>query len=546
MTSVADSNDLGRSSSMMTGTGSRRQSNISQLTNKEGTVAGPRSSFGLVEFESIPRSGVSHNNRRSSLDESISKLAGGDDSKQEQDDDRMTLTSQPQQYESRRDNSTTPLWPAEPTRYQAFTSLDLDSGHYLTDFYTNLLKEIEDDCKDVLQKLIFHEMEVRKRLYTLANADMFRVRFLEEARWELRERFEVIARREALDRSRLERELLELIREHLVCGGGEWSEDAQRARIEVEEELGFREIENLRRSVRKQLDEEEWERHLMAEDRWRWDVELTVRHGMHQIQLHEHRHRSYIETELYPQNLNKLMHAMELEWVELLKVQSASLANLVDSTLTKITLEETSNRNHMKKAGRRVHREFSTLHRMLEVQHYEESERDMLEETADRLFNVLFSKETMQIRALLDRTRLLNESVSAALAERAALTHTFHGWGGEVYPELVSSPVGGNESVSSLMSLNREKVVQMKEAELARQQSAQQAKENEFSRRMDDLLKREAALDVRSQVSQPFLTPVGLGSDKSIISAMSPDVVGSYQSTVPRADIEAAAALLNF
>ena len=305
------------------------------------------------------------------------------------------------------------LWPNEQATSRVNvsfrSSFDKETGDYLTDFYGRLLEEMVQDAQSTMQRLVFQEMDMRKRLYALGNADLFRVRFIEEARWELRERHEVISRREKLERSRIESWLLERLQGMVASGGGQWSEDYRRGQIELEEEHEWRRITTARRQAYKRDEEAQWEAYIMAEDRWRWDVELASRHGMHQIQLDEHRHRIYLETELYPTNLSKLLHGMELEWCDLLRNQQGILYHQVSSNITRLVKDEEDNRSALKKQNKRTMHEFHILHGLLSLQSLEESERELVTDSADRIFAILASQENVRVRAFEDTAALRKE-----------------------------------------------------------------------------------------------------------------------------------------
>eukprot|EP01062_Namystynia_karyoxenos_P039823 TRINITY_DN28958_c0_g1_i2.p1 TRINITY_DN28958_c0_g1~~TRINITY_DN28958_c0_g1_i2.p1 ORF type:complete len:568 (+),score=185.21 TRINITY_DN28958_c0_g1_i2:75-1706(+) len=292
---------------------------------------------------------------------------------------------------------------------------------YLRDFYEDLLIQQQLAAEEVRRQTVLRQLDMRYRIFRLANADMFRVRFVEEARWELRERREVIERRENLERSSLRAELLDVFVEYLVVGGGEWSEDSARASILVSEARAWRRLLGLVHAHRLEDEDQIWTDYVMAEDRWRWDVELTVRQGLHQLQVREHRHRTHVTCELYPAALNRLLHVMELEWVELIRAQREQYVQLLGTSMEHVVSDEEWHRTQLKRRYKRVMREYALLARMLHVEHTEEFERELNIETANRVLGVLYSRETIQIKTLLERTRLLNDSVAQALAERSRM-----------------------------------------------------------------------------------------------------------------------------
>eukprot|EP01063_Lacrimia_lanifica_P038870 TRINITY_DN8376_c0_g1_i1.p1 TRINITY_DN8376_c0_g1~~TRINITY_DN8376_c0_g1_i1.p1 ORF type:complete len:477 (+),score=182.71 TRINITY_DN8376_c0_g1_i1:54-1484(+) len=293
------------------------------------------------------------------------------------------------------------------------------TSEYLANFYREVLVETEEDAEDVILRLRHQELEIRKRMYSLANADMFRVRFLEEARWELRERHEVIARLERLERSRYETELITAVRALMVRGGGSWCEDARREAVVAAEDKAWRQIDHAHRRALQEADDEQWGHTLRAEYAWRRQVEDDMRCMASVIQLDEHRHRSYLETELYPSNLNKLLHTMELEWVRLLEGQTGAFKKLVESRLASVGTEEEDARADIRAGHKRAVREFHTLHQLLELQHHEEYARSLVVETSDRLFSIIYNRERVQGKALVDRAKLLAEDVqdNAALSD---------------------------------------------------------------------------------------------------------------------------------
>eukprot|EP01065_Artemidia_motanka_P027229 TRINITY_DN32455_c0_g1_i1.p1 TRINITY_DN32455_c0_g1~~TRINITY_DN32455_c0_g1_i1.p1 ORF type:complete len:568 (+),score=198.89 TRINITY_DN32455_c0_g1_i1:71-1705(+) len=326
------------------------------------------------------------------------------------------------------------------------------------DLFESELLRVQLDADEAHRNTLAQEGEMRYRIYRLANADMFSVRFVEEARWELRERREVIERSEVLERSCLRAELMDVFVEYLVVGGGEWSEDSARARLLVREERSWRRI--LQDAITEQSaeDERQWLAYLMLEDRWRWDVELELRQGMHQLQVDEHRRRIYLTVEVFPASINRLMHVMELEWVDLVRDQQLQYLELLVAHRDHLVVDEEQERQRMRRRNRRLLREFALLNRMLHVQHTEEFERRLTVETADRIFGVLFSRETVQIKALLERTRMLNDSVTAALAERSRMgvdrTRTLQigGYGGLTPAPYTQAAEGSPRSPSAWAS----------------------------------------------------------------------------------------------
>jgi len=287
-------------------------------------------------------------------------------------------------------------------------------------FSTELLRK-QGEARETIRAHLSREAEMRVRLCKLANADLFTVRFIEEARWELRERKEVIERREALDRSRLRSQLVDLFVDYLVVGGGSWSEDSGRASILCEEERGFRILHNASLYWRQQQQDGEWEDDLAEEDHARAvEAERRVARS-EEVQREEHRRRFHIIAELYPAALNRLMHVMELEWVELSGHLIERYTQILAEHRIFLISDEEIQRRRIRRRCRRVLQDFILLHRLLYLQHAEEFERQVTMDNVDRMFSVLFSRETVQIKALLERTRLLNESVAAALRERTGL-----------------------------------------------------------------------------------------------------------------------------
>eukprot|EP00756_Hemistasia_phaeocysticola_P031699 Hpha_TRINITY_DN16370_c4_g1::TRINITY_DN16370_c4_g1_i2::g.62432::m.62432 len=303
-------------------------------------------------------------------------------------------------------------------------------------FVTELLRK-QGEARETIRVHLSREAEMRVRLCKLANADLFTVRFIEEARWELRERKEVIERREALERSRLRSQLVDLFVDYLVVGGGSWSEDSARAGIMKEEEREWRALDDTATRWMKLREEEVWDDHLAEEDHIRTlEAERRVVRS-EEVQKEEHRRRFHLTAELYPAALNRLMHVMELEWVELSGALVERYTHILSEHRVFLISDEELQRRRIRRRCRRVLQDFILLHRLLYLQHAEEFERQVTMENVDRMFSVLFSRETVQIKALLERTRLLNESVAAALKEKGGATNSFSrdgGGTGSYYP----------------------------------------------------------------------------------------------------------------
>ncbi|KAJ9444026.1 hypothetical protein DIPPA_01882 [Diplonema papillatum] len=437
-----------------------------------------------------------------------------------------------------------------------------NDSDYLYDFYTGLLEELRTNATEMIQGLVHQEMEVRRRLYALANADMVRVRFVEEARWELRERHDVIIRRERLERSRLEKELLDAVRVHMLGGSaGAWCEDAKRAAIEELEEREIRQLLNYHRGAVKGEEERRWEEQLAREDKWRWEVELAVRHGIHEVQVEEHRHRAYLETDLYPSNLNKLLRAMELEWVNLLKMQTATYHVVLNNNFSRMLKEEEDRRQYLLRTNARVVNEFNVLHSLLEFQHAEEMQRKLLEDTALRLFAIVYSRETVQQRALVERTRMMYpvphvshasaldprfsspQSVGLALDKAGAVDDTRH-W--QLDERCFTSPPSTSQPPATVTKASD--VLDRK------------AREYDLEQRLNEAMHTRAPKYAQTPSRLGYTggqAPSSLGTPMQAYvpreqgsmqqpSAKSASTIGMYRAHVPKADIEAAAALLQF